>query len=103
MAMPLRTQIVKTYNKYCVQDCEIFVIGDKRVSIKGSVTANHRKSADECSGFVFIKGKVYGVGDHVYLGRAKGAFSRVVYAETYLSRTIMPGGWTNWSYAGGTE
>ncbi|KAL6193633.1 hypothetical protein ACLB2K_034717 [Fragaria x ananassa] len=89
--------------KSIYHNCEIFVIGDKRVSIKGSVTANHRQSADECSGFVFIKGKVYGVGDHVYLGRAKGAFSRVVYAETYLSRTIMPEGWTNWSYAGGTE
>ncbi|XP_061994372.1 probable pectinesterase 67 [Rosa rugosa] len=83
--------------------CEIFVISDKRVSIKGSVTANHRENANEFSGFVFIKGKVYGVGDHVYLGRAKGPFSRVVFAETYLSKTIVPQGWTNWSYAGGTE
>lgn len=86
-----------------MQSCEIFVISDKRVSIKGSVTANHRENANEFSGFVFIKGKVYGVGDHVYLGRAKGPFSRVVFAETYLSKTIVPQGWTNWSYTGGTE
>lgn len=78
------------------------MISDKRVTIKGSVTAQNRESANENSGFVFLKGKVYGVGDHVYLGRAKGAFSRVVFAETYLSRTIVPQGWANWSYAGGT-
>ncbi|BBG93064.1 Pectin lyase-like superfamily protein, partial [Prunus dulcis] len=83
--------------------CEMFVIGDKRVSIKGSVTAQNRESEKENSGFVFNKGKLYGVGDTVYLGRAKGAFSRVVYAHMYLSKTVVPQGWTNWSYAGGTE
>lgn len=86
-----------------MQGCEIFVIGDKRVSIKGSVTAQNRESEKENSGFVFNKGKLYGVGDTVYLGRAKGAFSRVVYAHMYLSKTVVPQGWTNWSYAGGTE
>ncbi|XP_021831078.1 probable pectinesterase 67 [Prunus avium] len=83
--------------------CEIFVIGDKRVSIKGSVTAQNRESEKENSGIVFNQGKLYGVGDTVYLGRAKGAFSRVVYAHMYLSKTVVPQGWTNWSYAGGTE
>ncbi|XP_030474634.1 probable pectinesterase 67 [Syzygium oleosum] len=82
--------------------CEIFVIDDKRVSIHGSITAQNRESAEENSGFVFVKGKVYGVGD-VYLGRAKGAYSRVVFAKTYLSKTIVPNGWTNWSYDGSTE
>lgn len=75
---------------------------DKRLQIKGSITAQHRKSAKEASGFVFVKGKVYGIGG-VYLGRAKGAFSRVVFAKTYISRTIVPEGWTNWSYDGTTE
>ncbi|XP_059630450.1 probable pectinesterase 67 [Cornus florida] len=82
--------------------CEIFVIADRRVKIRGSVTAHHRENANEDSGFVFIKGKVYGVGD-VYLGRAKGAYSRVVFANTYISKTITPQGWTNWSYSGNTE
>ncbi|XP_018839841.1 probable pectinesterase 67 [Juglans regia] len=84
--------------------CEIFVIGDRRVEIQGSVTAQIRESASENTGFVFVKGKVYGVGGGgVYLGRAKGAYSRVVFAQTYLSRTIVPQGWTNWSYDGTTE
>nr|CAD1833160.1 unnamed protein product [Ananas comosus var. bracteatus] len=52
--------------------------------------------------FVFLKGKVYGVGD-VFLGRANEAYSRVVFAGTYLSKTITPAGWTNWSYAGKTD
>ncbi|KAE8076674.1 hypothetical protein FH972_015308 [Carpinus fangiana] len=82
--------------------CEIFVISDKRVKIHGSVTAQNRQSANENSGFVFIKGKVYGIGG-VYLGRAKGAYSRVIFAKTYLSKTIVRKGWTNWSYDGTTE
>ncbi|KAK3002596.1 hypothetical protein RJ639_022368 [Escallonia herrerae] len=77
--------------------CEIFVIADRRVEIRGSVTAQHRQNAKENSGFVFLKGKVYGVRD-VYLGRAKGAYSRVVFANTYLSNTIAPQGWTSLSY-----
>lgn len=78
------------------------MISDKRVTIHGSVTAQNRESENENSGFVFVKGRVYGIGG-VYLGRAKGAFSRVVFAKTYLSKTIVPEGWTNWSYAGHTR
>ncbi|KAJ4968032.1 hypothetical protein NE237_014733 [Protea cynaroides] len=83
-------------------DCEIFVVADSRVKISGSITAQMRETADEDSGFVFIGGKVYGIGG-VYLGRAKGAHSRVVFARTYLSKTIVPEGWTNWSYHGVDE
>lgn len=80
----------------------MFVIADKRVKILGSVTAQNRESELEISGFVFIKGKVYGIGG-VYLGRAKGGYSRVIFAKTYLSRTIVDEGWTNWSYDGSTQ
>ncbi|KAG2721295.1 hypothetical protein I3760_02G075100 [Carya illinoinensis] len=52
--------------------CEIFVISDKRVTIHGSITAQNRESANENSGFVFVK-------------------------------TVVPKGWTNWSYDGTTE
>ncbi|CAN1281588.1 Probable pectinesterase 67 [Linum perenne] len=79
----------------------IFQISDMRVHIHGSITAQNREEADE-SGFVFIKGKVYGIGE-VYLGRAKGAHSRVVFCRTYLSKTIAPEGWSNWSYVGSTQ
>lgn len=72
-----------------------------RVKIHGSITAHNRESDDD-SGFVFVKGKVYGIGD-VYLGRTKGPYSRVIFAKSYLSKTIVAAGWTNWSYAGSTE
>ncbi|GAU27731.1 hypothetical protein TSUD_215400 [Trifolium subterraneum] len=36
-------------------------------------------------------------------GRAKGPYSRVIFAHTYLSNSIVPEGWTNWSYDGTTE
>ncbi|XP_022749057.1 probable pectinesterase 67 [Durio zibethinus] len=83
-------------------NCEIFVLQDKRIQIHGSITAQNRGSPNDNSGFVFVKGKVYGIGG-VYLGRAKGAYSTVIFANTYLSRTIVPQGWTDWSYHGGPD
>ncbi|KAL2341662.1 hypothetical protein Fmac_009602 [Flemingia macrophylla] len=83
-------------------NCEMFVVDDKRVTIRGSITAQNRESEEEMSGFVFHKGKVYGTSG-VYLGRAKGPYSRVIFAKTYLSATIVPEGWTNWSYDGSTK
>lgn len=74
---------------------------DMRVKILGSITAQNRES-DDNSGFVFVKGKVYGIGN-VYLGRARGAYSRTVFAKTYLSNSITAKGWTNWSCVGSTE
>ncbi|GLT59303.1 hypothetical protein SLA2020_321300 [Shorea laevis] len=61
-------------------DCENFAIDDKRVTIHGSITAQTRKNRLDNSGLVFVKGKVYGIGD-VYFGRAKGAYSTVVFAK----------------------
>ncbi|XP_077239928.1 pectin lyase-like superfamily protein [Tasmannia lanceolata] len=84
------------------RSCEIFVRADKRTPIHGSITAHNRKSEDDDSGFVFLKGKVYGIGK-VYLGRARAAYSRVIFAKTYLSMTIVSDGWTNWSYHDSVE
>ncbi|KAK7332682.1 hypothetical protein VNO80_29437 [Phaseolus coccineus] len=83
-------------------EAEIFVVDDKRLKIQGSITAHNRENADELNGYIFIKGRVYGIGE-VYLGRAKGPYSRVIFSETYLSKTIVPEGWTNWSHEGSTE
>ncbi|KAK9665144.1 hypothetical protein RND81_14G093300 [Saponaria officinalis] len=82
-------------------DSEIFVLVDRRIKIHGSITAHNRESPEEPSGFVFNRCKVYGTGQ-VYLGRAKGAYSRVLFANSYLSGTITPEGWTHWSYDGPT-
>ncbi|XP_052206884.1 probable pectinesterase 67 [Diospyros lotus] len=84
------------------ESCEVFVITDTRLKLQGSITAHNRADSVENGGFVFNKGKVYGIGE-VFLGRAKGAYSRVIFANTYISKTIIPQGWTNWSYPGSTQ
>ncbi|XP_058083251.1 probable pectinesterase 67 [Magnolia sinica] len=84
------------------KSCEIFVVADDRTTIRGSITAHNRQREDDNSGFIFIKGKVYGVGG-VYLGRARAAYSRVIFTKTYFSKTIVPEGWTNWSYNESTD
>jgi len=81
---------------------EIFVKPDRRTEILGSITAQDRKVDDDTSGFVFLKGKVYGVGE-VYLGRVTAPDSRVIFADTYLSKTINPAGWTTIGYTGSTD
>ncbi|KAE8771524.1 putative pectinesterase 67 [Hordeum vulgare] len=81
---------------------EIFVKPDRRTPILGSIAAQDRKEESGNGGFVFLKGKVYGVGE-VYLGRANEAYSRVVFADTYLSKSVNPAGWTNYDFSGSTE
>ncbi|XP_074291880.1 putative pectinesterase 67 [Silene latifolia] len=83
-------------------DCELFVLVDRRIKIHGSITAHHREHPDEPSGYIFNLCKVYGTGQS-YLGRAKGEYSRVLFAHSYLSGVITPEGWTNWSNDGPTE
>lgn len=61
----------------------------------GAVTAQKRGSLLEDTGFSFVRCKVTGSGA-LYLGRAWGTFSRVVYAYTYMDNIIVPKGWYNW-------
>ncbi|XP_073044049.1 probable pectinesterase 53 isoform X2 [Primulina eburnea] len=61
----------------------------------GAVTAQARKSILDDSGrFSFVNCKVTGSAA-LYLGRAWGAFSRVVFAHTYMDNIIIPKGWYN--------
>ncbi|KAH6769578.1 Pectin lyase-like superfamily protein [Perilla frutescens var. hirtella] len=83
-------------------DCEVFVVPNLKSEIGGSIAASHRHRSNASSGFVFVKSKVYGVGN-VYLGRAKGTHSRVVFADSYLSNSVISHGWTDWSYPGSKE
>ncbi|KAL6902255.1 hypothetical protein ACP4OV_005131 [Aristida adscensionis] len=80
---------------------EIFVKPDRRTEIRGSIAAQSRKEEADNSGFVFLKGKVYGVGE-VYLGRVSDPLARVIFFDTYLSATVNPEGWTNIGYTGST-
>ncbi|KAM7516163.1 hypothetical protein LguiA_005746 [Lonicera macranthoides] len=61
----------------------------------GALTAQQRHTLNEDSGFSFVHCKVTG-SSALYLGRAWGTFSRVVFAYTYMDRIITPRGWYNW-------
>ena len=61
----------------------------------GAVTAQDRMSLLEDTGFSFVNCRVTGSGA-LYLGRAWGTFSRVVFAFTYMDNIIIPRGWHNW-------
>ncbi|KAG9449396.1 hypothetical protein H6P81_009361 [Aristolochia fimbriata] len=61
----------------------------------GALTAQNRMSLLEDTGFSFVHCKVTGSGV-LYLGRAWGIFSRVVFAYTYMDNIIIPTGWYNW-------
>ncbi|CAM0954498.1 unnamed protein product [Alopecurus aequalis] len=61
----------------------------------GALTAQNRKSLLDDTGFSFLNCRVTGSGA-LYLGRAWGTFSRVVFAYTYMENIIIPRGWYNW-------
>ncbi|MCO5546946.1 hypothetical protein L7F22_000385 [Adiantum nelumboides] len=63
--------------------------------VSGSITAQNRGSPHDGGGFVFLSCRIMGTGD-VYLGRAWGAYSRVVFMYTYMSNIIVPDGWYDW-------
>ncbi|KAK1313811.1 putative pectinesterase 53 [Acorus calamus] len=61
----------------------------------GALTAQNRMSLLDDTGFSFVNCKVTGSGA-LYLGRAWGTFSRVVFAYTWMDNIIIPTGWYNW-------
>ncbi|KAG4160143.1 hypothetical protein ERO13_D02G216200v2 [Gossypium hirsutum] len=61
----------------------------------GSITAQKRISPSENTGFTFLGCKVTGIGV-AFLGRPWGAYSRVIFAHTYMSNVIVPQGWDDW-------
>ncbi|XP_047308610.1 probable pectinesterase 53 [Impatiens glandulifera] len=73
------------------EDCHVHAIA----GLTGAVTAQGRNNMLEDTGFSFVNCKVTGSGA-IYLGRAWGLFSRVVFAYTYMDDIIIPKGWYNW-------
>ncbi|WZZ31062.1 hypothetical protein YC2023_014463 [Brassica napus] len=73
------------------EGCHVHAIADKL----GAVTAQGRSSMLEDTGFSFVNCMVTGTGV-LYLGRAWGPFSRVVFAYSYMDNIILPRGWYNW-------
>jgi pectinesterase len=77
-----------------MQDCELNVV--RLPATAGALTAQKRQNSTDDSGFSFIDCSVTGAGQ-VYLGRAWGPFSRVVYSYTYMSDVIYAPGWFDWA------
>ncbi|KAF2290827.1 hypothetical protein GH714_015671 [Hevea brasiliensis] len=73
------------------EDCHLHAITNSF----GALTAQKRESLLQETGFSFVNCKVTGSGA-LYLGRAWGTFSRVVFAYTYMDKIITPGGWSDW-------
>ncbi|XP_066309897.1 probable pectinesterase 53 [Miscanthus floridulus] len=73
------------------EDCHVHAIARDY----GALTAQNRQSMLEDTGFSFVNCRVTGSGA-LYLGRAWGTFSRVVFAYTYMDNIIIPNGWYNW-------
>lgn len=73
------------------KDCHLHA----KTNSYGALTAQKRESLLEETGFSFVNCKVTGSGA-LYLGRAWGSFSRVVFSYTYMDKIITPRGWYNW-------
>ncbi|MCO5552814.1 hypothetical protein L7F22_006331 [Adiantum nelumboides] len=73
------------------ENCELRAIA----KAYGSFTAQKRRSSGEESGFSFVRCKLTGSGV-LYLGRAWGPYSRVVFVSSYIDAQIVPDGWYNW-------
>ncbi|KAK9148252.1 hypothetical protein Scep_007009 [Stephania cephalantha] len=75
------------------KDCELHSIATRF----GSIAAQDRKSVDERTGFSFVGCRVTGSGP-LYVGRAMGQYSRIVFAYTYFDDVVARGGWDDWDH-----
>ncbi|XP_077217661.1 pectin lyase-like superfamily protein [Tasmannia lanceolata] len=73
------------------EGCQVHAIAQNY----GALTAQNRMNLLDDTGFSFVNCKVTGSGA-LYLGRAWGTFSRVIFAYTYMDNIIIPTGWYNW-------
>lgn len=63
-----------------------------------AITAHRRQSASDDGVFAFVNCTVSGAGA-VFLGRAWGEYSRVIYAYSEFDMDIKPQGWDDWGVA----
>jgi len=75
------------------KNCELHSIAERF----GSIAAQDRNSPCEPSGFAFVNCRVTGTGK-LYVGRAMGQYSRIVFAYTYFAGVVIPGGWDDWDH-----
>ncbi|XVF32934.1 hypothetical protein REPUB_Repub17cG0125600 [Reevesia pubescens] len=82
------------YGRSLYENCYLNSIAKKVASI----TAQKRSNASLASGFSFKDSVVTGsaTGGLVYLGRAWGDYSRVVFSYTFMDKLVLPQGWSDW-------
>ncbi|GAB2274171.1 Probable pectinesterase 68 [Dionaea muscipula] len=78
------------------RSCEIHSIATRF----GSIAAQDRKTQEERTGFAFVNCRVTGTGP-LYVGRAMGQYSRIVYSYTYFDDLVAHGGWDDWDHTSG--
>lgn len=76
-----------------MKDCELHSIASRF----GSIAAHGRTCPEEETGFAFVGCRVTGTGP-LYVGRAMGQYSRIVYAYTYFDALVAQGGWDDWDH-----
>lgn len=99
--------------RHYFEDCFIqgsidFVFGDARsmytrcelnsiAQSYGSVAAQDRQGENDNTGFAFVNCKITGTGP-IYLGRAMGPFSRIIFAYCEFDDIVDPRGWDDWDH-----
>ncbi|KAK4751092.1 hypothetical protein SAY87_004574 [Trapa incisa] len=79
------------YGTSLYENCYLNSVAKKAAS----VTAQKRTASSMASGFSFKNNVVTGTGQ-IYLGRAWGDYSRVVFSYTFLDKLVNPQGWSDW-------
>ncbi|XP_028768477.1 pectinesterase QRT1-like [Neltuma alba] len=79
--------------KSLYQNCHLHSIAETY----GAIAAHHRDTENEDTGFSFVNCSITGTGS-VYLGRAWGDYSRIIYSFCYMDDIIIPEGWTDWNH-----
>ncbi|KAK7299938.1 hypothetical protein RJT34_10768 [Clitoria ternatea] len=63
----------------------------------GAIAAHHRNKPTDDSGFSFVGCTIRGTGN-VYLGRAWGDYSRIIYSNCNMDGIIIPAAWSEWNH-----
>ncbi|XP_059441601.1 pectinesterase QRT1 [Corylus avellana] len=61
----------------------------------GAIAAHHRDLPNDNTGFSFVNCTIIGTGN-IFLGRAWGNYSRVVYSYCNMENIIISPGWSDW-------
>ncbi|XP_057795246.1 pectinesterase QRT1-like [Salvia miltiorrhiza] len=72
------------------KECSLSVVGQSF-----AIAAQRRQSGNDDGVFSFVNCTVHGAGA-VFLGRAWGEYSRIIYAYSELDIDVKPQGWDDW-------